>query len=61
LSKNPLVELVDVFFNGRPASKEPPKPSVNWPELIRRKDSVVMVGGKLYHVSVTPAKVESKP
>ena len=33
---NPVAEIIDTFFNKRPAPKES-KPKPDWAELIRRK------------------------
>lgn len=53
-----IVKLADVVINGRPA--EEPKAGVNWPELIRRKKSVVRVGNKHYAVTVEPVTLQAK-
>lgn len=45
-----MAKLADVFFNGR--SAEPPDTKVTIQELIRRKNSMVRVDGKLYEVKV---------
>lgn len=57
---NPVAEIIDTFFNGRPAPKN--KPGVDWPALINRRVSHVMVGGKTYRVTVEPVvlKAEAK-
>ena len=55
---NPVAEVFDVFFNGRRAPK--PEKAVNWPELIRRKESHVLVGGKCYRVTVEAVKLTAE-
>lgn len=48
--------MADIFFNGRRAdqfhAKEPKPGAVDWPELIRRGNSIVKFAGKRYHVIV---------
>lgn len=55
---NPIAEILDTFFNGRPAPKV--KPGVNWPELIKRKTCHVLVGGKTFRVTVDPVVVKAE-
>jgi hypothetical protein len=57
--RNPLAEVLDTFFNGRPAPQDvspPPSPKkrnmVTVAELIRRQTSVILYDGKLYRVKV---------
>lgn len=61
-----IAELVDVFFNGRPArGYRPVRPGregsipgqVTIEELVRRKSSVVRVGTKLYRVEVKEVEI----
>ncbi len=48
-----FANMMDVFFNGRPAAQTPltpekPKTKVTFEELFRRRSGVVRVEGKLY-------------
>lgn len=57
-----LEGLFDVFFNGRPANRQPdtPKPEpikVTLSELVRRRSSVMRLDGRLYRVTVTEIEV----
>lgn len=55
---NPIAEVFDTFFNGRPAPKH--KPGIDWAALIRRKVSHVLVGGKTYKVTVEPVVLKAE-
>jgi hypothetical protein len=48
---NWLAEILDVFFNGRPAAKAA-APKVTVQELVRRKTSHILLEGKLYRIEV---------
>jgi hypothetical protein len=54
-----LTEVIDVFFNGRPAHKVDGKQEVDWQRLIDKGVSHVRIGGKkgkVYRVEVTEVK-----
>jgi hypothetical protein len=59
---NPIAEIIDTFFNGRPAPRdpEPTGPAVVLPDsidnLVRRGPFRVRVNGKLYRITVEPVK-----
>lgn len=46
-----MAKIIDVLFNGRPADN-PAKPTVTIQELIKRTQSTVRVGKKMYRVTV---------
>jgi hypothetical protein len=48
---NWLAEILDVFFNGRPA-RTTAVPKVTVQELVRRKTSHILLEGKLYRIEV---------
>jgi len=60
--QNPFAEILDTFFNGRPAPKPtPPKGAVTLAEIIARRKSHVRFGGKLYRIEVTEVEEKGKP
>ena len=52
-----MAQLVDVFFNGRPATKPP---TVTIEELIKRGTSHVLVNCQLYRVEATEVEPQRK-
>jgi hypothetical protein len=64
--QNFLAELVDVALNGRSAaeatgeSNRTARAQVAWPELIKRKRSYLLIGGKTYRVTVEPVKLKAE-
>lgn len=47
-----LTEMMDVFFNGRPARKPPVKTRLTVVDLIERDISRVRYNGKIYRVTI---------
>ncbi len=60
MSDNPFNEFADIFFNGRPFRRGETKHGITIQELIRRKESTILVDGKLYRVTIEPAEVAPK-
>jgi hypothetical protein len=61
-----VAQLANAFFNKRPARSGAveeiiEKRGVTIQELIRRKESVILVDGKLWRMIIEPANVEEKP
>lgn len=51
-----LAEMMDVFFNGRPAHKPPVRTRLTVIDLIERNISRVKYNGKIYRITVKEEK-----
>lgn len=59
MTQNPFAEILDTFFNGRPAPK-PAKETVTLTAIIARGKSHVRIAGKLYRIEVTEIEEKGK-